>query len=121
MKSTILSVLCIVVFLFACEDRDDNLATANIRIHNKSNRNFSTVQVRVDSLVFENVPSDGFSDYLEFEVAFQEDNITIETDSVQYNYTPSEAFTDSLPVGLYTYELDITEEGQVDFTFTIDN
>ncbi|MFS4457252.1 hypothetical protein [Maribacter sp. 2304DJ31-5] len=120
MKNGILSFLLIAILLFACEDRDDNLTRANIRISNKSNINFNRVQVRVDSLVFENVAADSFSDYLEFEVAFESDSIEIDTDSGQFNFVPSET-SDPLPIGLYTYELDITEEGEITFTFKLDD
>lgn len=117
--------VCFVVFLLAmtiwsCEDRDDNLTTASIRIYNKSNIDFSSVRVRVDSLMFENVPANGVSDYLEFGEAFEQDVLQIMSDSAEFNYVPTDTF-EPLPVGLYTYDLDISETGEVIFSFRIDD
>ncbi len=103
----------------ACDDRDDNLSGPNIRIKNASNLNFTLVQVRNDSIVYENVASDGFSDYLEYEIAYQQDAITVETDSTQLSFTP-DSLSEPLPLGLYTYELNISEEGQLTLNFKID-
>lgn len=119
MKKILLYLAVVLVIVhWSCEDRDDNLVGANIRINNVSALNFNSVQVG-DSIVFENVSADGFSEYKEFEMAFEEDELIIETDSATYNFQPSEPF-EALPIGLYTYELDITEGGGVDFTFKVD-
>ncbi|GMN11933.1 hypothetical protein MTsPCn9_32350 [Croceitalea sp. MTPC9] len=119
MKKILLSVLLAVLIAFACTDRDDELTGANIRINNKSNINFTNVQVRVDTLVFENIAPDAFSEYLEFETAYAADNIIIETDSTQFSFTP-DSIRSPLPVGLYTYELSFNEEGEVVLNFRVD-
>ena len=119
MKKILLSVLLTALIAFACTDRDDELLGANIRINNKSGVNFNRVQVRVDTLFFENIPVDGFSEYLEFETAFAADTITIETDSTQFTFTP-EITGDPLPLGLYTYELGFSEAGEVVLNFRVD-
>lgn len=117
-KILLVFTLVLMAALWACEDRDDNLRGANIRINNQSSLNFNSVQVG-DSIVYENIDAEGFSEYLEFDMAFEEDVLLIETDSTQFNYQPTDTF-DPLPTGLYTYELNITEEGELEFTFKVD-
>jgi len=112
-------LLCIFIGILSCDDRDDNLTGPNIRIQNLSNQNFSLVEVRVDTLFFENVSSDSFSEYMEFEVAYQQDVLRIEADSTTINFTP-DSISDPLPIGLYTYQLNIDEEGELIFNFKID-
>jgi hypothetical protein len=119
MKKILLSVLLTAFIAFACTDRDDELLGANIRINNKSGVDYNSVQVRVDTLLFENIPADGFSEYLEFEAAFAADTITIETDSTQFIFTP-DSTGNALPLGLYTYELSFSEEGEVLLNFRVD-
>jgi len=112
-------VLFGLIAILSCDDRDDNLTGPNIRIQNLSDQNFSRVEVRVDTLFYENVTSNGFSDYLEFDVAYQQDTLRIEADSTMFNFVP-DSITDPLPIGLYTYQLSIDEEGELELTFKID-
>ena len=94
---------------------------ASIRINNKSSIDFTTVQVRVDTLLFENVPADGFSNYLPFETAYAADTITIETDSIQFRFVPADSIIgEPLPIGLYTYELSFDDKGEIIFNFRVD-
>ncbi|WP_343487802.1 hypothetical protein [Allomuricauda sp. d1] len=120
MKKVLLSFgVVLVCALWACDDRDDNLMAPNIRIQNLSNLNFAQVQVRNDSMVYENVPSGGFSDYLEYEVAYQQDALTVQTDSTFLNFQP-DSLSDPLPLGLYTYQIYISEEGEIELVFKVD-
>ena len=114
-----ITFLALLVSFSSCDDRDDNLTGPNIRIHNRSSQNFSRVEVRVDTLSFENVSSNGFSDYLEFDVAYQKDTLRIEADSTTINFVP-DSISNPLPIGLYTYQLDIDDEGELIFNFKID-
>ena len=111
--------LILLVGVASCDDRDDNLTGPNIRIQNLSSQNFSRVEIRVDTLFFENISSEGFSDYMEFEVAYQQDTLRIEADSTTINFIP-DSISSPLPVGLYTYQLDIDEEGELIFNFKLD-
>ncbi len=121
MKKILLSITLTVLLTFACTDRDDELLGPNIRINNKSGVNFTSVQVRVDTLIFENIPSEGFSNYVPFEIAYAADTLVIETDSTQFNFTPPDSIIGNpLPLGLYTYELSFSEEGEVLFNFRVD-
>lgn len=121
MKILAPSFIALILFvgIVACDDRDDNLTGPNIRIQNLSTQNFSRVEIRVDTLFFENVSSDGFSDYMEFDVAYQQDTLRIEADSTVINFVP-DSISNPLPIGLYTYQLDIDEEGELIFNFKID-
>lgn len=111
--------LILVATIISCDDRDDNLTGPNIRIQNLSSQNFSRVEIRVDTLFFENISSDGFSEYKEFDVAYQQDTLRIEADSTIINFVP-DSISSPLPIGLYTYQLNIDEDGELLFNFKID-
>ncbi|GMN05682.1 hypothetical protein MTsPCn5_10710 [Croceitalea sp. MTPC5] len=115
-----LSLAFIFAAVWACTDRDDDLTTANIRIKNNSNLNLNLVEVIADSLFYENVDVDGFSEYLEYEEAFQAMPFRVETDSANFDFTPEQQDLDPLPIGLYTYEISINEEGAIELDFKID-
>ena len=115
-----LLVIAILLVLLACTDRDDELTTANIRIKNNSNLNFNLVEIVADSLFYENVVAGGFSAYLEFEEAFEAMPFTIETDSASLNFVPQQLSLEPLPIGLYTYEVNIDEAGEIVLNFKID-
>ncbi|TKD59059.1 hypothetical protein [Flavobacterium sp. ASW18X] len=118
MRKLILS-LVVVAVIAACNDRDDNLEGVNLRIQNSSSSNFTTVTVGDERLVFENVISGSYSDYQEVVRAYQQDTVHVVADSLDLRFVP-EIQTDSLPLGVYTYELSISEEGQLQFQFKID-
>ncbi|NNC35049.1 MAG: hypothetical protein HKO09_09240 [Croceitalea sp.] len=120
MKKFLVILSAIGILVAACTDLDDDLTTANIRLKNNAGISFNLVEFIPDSLFYENVPSDGFSNYLEFEEAFEAMPFTIETDSMTFNYTPEETEMEALPIGLYTYEINITDEGEVLVNFKID-
>lgn len=121
MKKILLSLILTVLVVFACTDRDDELLGPNLRINNLSTLDFSTVQIRQDTLLFENVPANGFSDYLELEAVFAADTILIETDSTAFSFVPADSLIGTpLPIGLYTYELSFSEEGAAELNFRVD-
>ena len=120
MKNVLLILIVVATLCFACTDRDDNLANANIRIRITTRVPFELVEIIADSLFYENVPSDGFSNYLPFETAFREMPFTIEADSATFAFTPTAQDLEPLPIGLYTYEIAISSEGEVVLTFRVD-
>lgn len=120
MKKLFFPFLAVVIILVSCDDRDDNLTSPNIRIANNTNIEFNLVEVIADSLFYENVVSDGFSEYLEYQEAFEAMPFRIETDSADFNFTPEDLQFDPLPIGLYTYEINISEEGEIVLNFKID-
>ncbi len=106
--------------LAACTDRDDDVATVNIRIQNSSRSFFQEVRISGKDTVYENIAVGEYSEYLEYVTAFQEMSLTVVADSTDLNYSPASVFTDSLPVGFYTYELLLDETNQLELNFKID-
>lgn len=118
-KLRLLLGLCTVLCL-SCTDRDDNVSLVNIRIKNDTKNFFNEVRVAQGDTVYSNIAAGDYSEYLEYEKAFQTATLTILTDSMSLNYIPTEAMTDSLPIGFYTYEISIDDENQVGLAFKID-
>ena len=116
--------LIIALLLFstlACTDRDDELVAVNIRIRNISDITFDQVQVGEPEKVHENVAPDSFTVYLEYEVAYRIAFIEIRSGAETFVLQPIDFVgEEELPIGLYTYELDIDEEGQVILNFRVD-
>ncbi|MEM1340111.1 MAG: hypothetical protein AAF717_14015 [Bacteroidota bacterium] len=110
----------LLIGIFACEDRDDNLDAPNIRIRNTSNVRFVSVGINNDSVVYENIAADDFSEYSPFLTAFEALPLVVTTDSSTINFVPPVTDLEPLPVGLYTYEIDISEAGEVQLRFKID-
>lgn len=116
-------LLCILGLgiLFSCTDRDDNVDMVNIRIQNSTKQFFSEVRIAQRDTVYENIAAGDFSEYLQYDTAFQTASLTILTDSTSLNYFPAEVPSDTLPIGFYTYEISLDEENRVALTFRIDN
>lgn len=119
MKKWIGILIVLLMITWACDDRDDNLLSPNIRIQNLSNQNFIRVEVRNDSMLFENIGPEGFSNYLEIEPAYFRDTLRIEADSTQFTFVP-DSIGEALPIGLYTYQLNIIEGDSLTFNFKLD-
>ncbi|GGG52385.1 hypothetical protein GCM10011414_22430 [Croceivirga lutea] len=119
MKKFLLLFLIVILLVWACDDRDDNLLGPNVRIQNLSQQNFQLVELEADSIFYENISSEGFSEYLELDEAYFQDTLRIEADSTMIVFTP-DSIGDPLPIGLYTYQLKISEEGELIFTFKLD-
>jgi len=120
MKKLLFSCIVAIVICFSCTDRDDEITTANIRVKNETSVEFNLVEVIADSIFYENVMANGFSSYLPYEQAFSQMPFRIETDSVSFTFTPNDTLQEPLPIGLYTYEVDINEAGEVLLSFKID-
>ncbi len=122
MGKVISAVLLLVLVCFGCTDRDDTVTMANIRVRNVSNINFDSVQVGEEDKIHENVAPNGFSEYLEYETAYSYDYIKITSGEEGVFILQPIDFVgeDELPIGLYTYDLNITEEGEVVLEFVID-
>lgn len=119
MKRAVVLLFICIVLVWACDDRDDNLLGPNVRIQNLSQQNFQLVELEADSIFFEDIASESFSDYLELYEAYAQYTLRIEADSTQYHFVP-DAIGDQLPTGLYTYQLNINEQGELEFTFKLD-
>ncbi|WP_276392854.1 hypothetical protein [Eudoraea chungangensis] len=116
----ILYIVIIAVFL-SCTDRDDNLDSINIRIKNDSDILFNEVQIGDNEEVYENVESNSYSDYLIYVEGFTANTIYITAGEETYRFTPENMDGEmELPIGLYTYKLNLNAEGEVLFEFVID-
>ncbi|EWH12826.1 hypothetical protein KLA_12619 [Cellulophaga geojensis KL-A] len=124
MKNKILLPLILLVLtIFSCDDRDDNLEAVNIRIKNVSAVAYDVVQINGDTEnVHTDVASGALSDYFEYETAYAYASIVIETEEQTYTLQPIDYVGETpLPLGFYTYELNITEEGNsVELNLVVD-
>lgn len=121
MKKLFLLLFAIVFVIGACEDRDDIIGGVNIRVKNETNFTFLKVQVGADDKIHENVASGDYSEYLEYETAYQYDFIKIDADSTSYVLQPTDFVgEDSLNFGFYTYELNVSQDGDVLLNFEVD-
>ncbi len=111
----------LLIFVLSCTDRDDDLTAVNIRIKNVSDVSYTRVQVGADDQVHENIASGDFSDYLEYEEAFRYAFIEIMAEDQTYTLQPIDFVGETpLSLGFYTYELNITESGDVILEFKVD-
>ncbi|MBT8312018.1 MAG: hypothetical protein KJO94_00305 [Eudoraea sp.] len=121
MKRYIVLILLLAVGFVGCTDRDDDLEAINIRIKNASTLNFDSVQVGESPEPYLNVAPDGYSGYQEFEIAFNYAFIQITSGEETYTLQPIDFVGETpLPLGFYTYELDISDTGEVTLNFVID-
>lgn len=120
MKRFFILMILAAVTAMACTDRDDNINAVNIRIQNSTGSVLQEVRIADMDTLFENIAVDGFSEYLEFDIAFREMPVTAVADSMNFSFTPESMVMDSLPVGFYTYQLSLDEAQQLDVTFKVD-
>ena len=105
----------------SCTDRDDEVEEVNIRVRNVSELIFDMVQVGEADKVHENVSPDSFTDYLQYEEAYSYAYIEIQSGTETYVLQPIDFVGETpLPKGLYTYELNITTDGEVTLNFRVD-
>ncbi len=121
MRKAIFFLLSALVLTVSCSDRDDDLTSVNIRIKNSSSRIFDRVLVESEDHVYEDVGTDTFSDYQEYESAYRYNYIEITSGEETFVLQPVDFVgEEELPIGLYTYDLTVTEEGEVVLEFVID-
>ena len=121
MKRFLVLALAIIIQFASCTDRDDDLNAINIRIKNVSNVLFEEVTVGNTEEVHSNVAAGEFSAYLEYEEAYSYAFIQITSGEETYTLQPIDFVGEEvLPIGLYTYELNISETGDVLLKFVID-
>lgn len=117
----VLVILSIVLITLSCTDRDDELNSANIRIKNSSSIVFDEVQVGQQETPYLNIAPDEYSEYLPYEVAYRYAYISVNAGAETYVLQPIDYTGETeLPTGLYTYELHITEEGELTLSFLAD-
>jgi len=121
MKRLIFLFVAFGIMTAACSDRDDDLISINIRVKNMSSFVFDEVIVRSEDHIYETLSPDTYSEYQEFETAYTYDYIQITSGEEVFVLQPIDFVGEEvLPIGLYTYELNVDEEGQVSLEFRID-
>lgn len=121
MKRCIYIGLVLVLGILSCTDRDDDLTAVNIRVKNASDLVFDTVQVGEAIEPFTALSPDDYSEYQEFETAYTYAFIQITSGEQVFTLQPIDFVGETpLPFGFYTYELDVTDTGEVLLTFIID-
>jgi hypothetical protein len=109
------------IMTVACSDRDDDLISINIRVKNMSSLIFDEVIVGDEDHVYKTLSPDTYSEYQEFETAYRYAYIQITSGEEIFVLQPIDFVGEEvLPIGLYTYVLNVDEEGQVSLEFRID-
>ena len=125
MKHTMRSLCCLFLaaatLLTSCTDRDDDVNAVNIRIRNVSSLHFDEVQVGEQEEPYTNIAPDAFSDYMEYAEAYPYAYVAITVGEETFVLQPIDFVgATPLPKGLYTYELNVTQEGEVLLEFVAD-
>ncbi len=121
MKRLIILCMAFGVLTTACSDRDDDVIAINIRVKNMSSLVFDEVIVDGEDHVYETLSPDMYSEYQEYETAYTYAYIQITSGEEVFVLQPIDFVGEEvLPIGLYTYELNVDEEGQVTLEFRID-
>lgn len=114
-------LILLVLFAVGCSDRDDELDGVQIRIKNVSSILYNTVQVGTEDNLHKNIGPDKYSEYLEYETAYTYSYVRIIAGEETYVLQPIDFVGESpLPLGFYTYELNISEDGHVHLNFVAD-
>ena len=121
MRKLVALGLVVSILLIACNDRDDDLEYVNLRIKNNSSFVFDTVLVGTAMDPHLNVDPGSYSVYFEYEVAYRYAYIEINSGEETFILQPIDFVGETpLPFGFYTYELDLTESGEVLLDFVVD-
>lgn len=121
MKRFLAFSLSIGMLLASCTDKDDDVSAVNIRIKNASTLTFDEVTVGDQEILHMNVAPEAYSDYLEYETAYTYAYIEIKAGEETYILQPIDFVGETpLPIGFYTYELNVSEAGEVSLQFVVD-
>lgn len=107
--------------LTGCTDRDDDLTAINIRVKNASTLEFDEILVESEEHLYNALSPDAYSEYQEYETAYRYAYIRVSSGEEEFVLQPIDFVGEEiLPVGLYTYELSIDQEGRLTLNFVID-
>ncbi len=121
MKPILIVLLSFGLLALSCTDRDDEVNAVFIRIKNASNFTYDEVQVGEQDSLHTNIAAGDYSDYLPYEIAYRYAFISIKAADMTYTLQPIDFVGETeLPLGFYTYELGVVEEGEVLLTFVPD-
>ncbi len=122
MKRFSIVLVALLITAISCTDRDDDVTTINIRIKNDSDLLFEEVTVGDSEELHMNIASGEYSEYFEYETAYRYAFVRIIAGGQTYTLQPIDFVGEEvLPVGFYTYELNIsTDEDAVLLNFVVD-
>lgn len=121
MKPYLLLLFTVGLLSTSCTDRDDEVDAVNIRLKNLSGFTFDEVQVSSQDSIYTNIPPDTYSNYLEYETAYSYASVSIQAGEETFVLQPIDYVGEpELPIGFYTYELNVNEEGVVSLNFVAD-
>lgn len=121
MKRLALLLVLMTGLIMACTDQDDDLDSVNVRIKNDSSILFDAVIVGTAPEPHLNVSPGNYSDYFMYEEAYRYAYIEITSGEETFILQPIDFFGETpLPVGFYTYLLDVTDTGEVLLEFVVD-
>lgn len=121
MKNLVILFVVLGGLVLACTDRDDEVDAVNIRIKNTSSFVFDSVIVGDAQEPHMNIAPDSYSEYFIYEEAYRYAYIEIISGEETFILQPIDFVGETpLPIGFYTYELDIVESGEVELTFVVD-
>lgn len=121
MKKYVLVFAFVAALGVGCTDRDDEVSEVNLRIKNVSSLIFDEVVVGEATETHMNVSPDSYSEYLIYETAYSYAFIQITSGEDTYVLQPIDFVGETpLPIGFYTYELDVSDTGEVLLNFVID-
>lgn len=121
MKRILILLALVAGFSMACTDQDDDLDAVNLRIRNNSSILFDAVIVGTATEPHLNVAPGSYSPYLIYEEAYRYAYIEITSGEETFILQPIDFVGETpLPVGFYTYLLDVTDTGEVVLEFVVD-
>lgn len=121
MKRLLVILVLAAGFSLACTDQDDDLDAVNVRIKNNSSIIFDAVIVGTAPEPHLNVTPDSYSAYFIYEEAYRYAYIEISSGEETFILQPIDFVGETpLPVGFYTYILDVTDTGEVMLEFVVD-
>ncbi|NND16460.1 MAG: hypothetical protein HKN89_09075 [Eudoraea sp.] len=121
MKKFVSIFVLISIIGVGCTDRDDEVAEVNLRIKNVSSLIFDEVIVGEAVDPHLNVTPDSYSEYFIYETAYTYAFIQITSGEETFVLQPIDFVGETpLPIGFYTYELDVSDTGEVLLNFVID-
>ena len=112
MKKILILIISISTLL-ACSNDDDNIASElNIRLSNVSQYDFQNIIVNTSTgnTNFENISSQGMTNYRTFELAYRYAFVELEIDGETYTLQPIDYVGETpLEYGNYTYEINAND------------
>jgi len=112
MKKILILIISISTLLACSNDDDNTTSELNIRLSNVSQYDFQNIIVNTSTgnTNFENISSQGMTNYRTFELAYRYAFVELEIDGETYTLQPIDYFGETpLEDGNYTYEINAND------------